>query len=179
MIVSEHQVIELLCVLKTTGRGRKGLTSFVWCLDLSMLIVRPCTVVIFWPFRKSWVCISWDQLSDKSLKMKLFCATLVLWLIAILRRVSGEAGKSSHQTTERCFNSRINLLITFSKQLNTTSSATPYDSKPLKLPSQTKLKKKNVMHFFVIVLPRGVTTINCYLASVNPGLCATLAKRIK
>ena len=111
--------------------------------------------------------------------MKLFCATLVLWLIAILRRVSGEAGKSSHQTTERCFNSRINLLITFSKQLNTTSSATPYDSKPLKLPSQTKLKKKHVMHFFVIALPRGVTTINCYLASVNPGLCATLAKRIK
>ena len=35
------------------------------------------------------------------------------------------------------------------------------------------------MHFFVIVLPRGVTTINCNLASVNPGLCATLAKRIK
>ena len=35
------------------------------------------------------------------------------------------------------------------------------------------------MDFLVIVLPRGVTTINCYLASVNPELCATLAKRIK
>ena len=87
--------------------------------------------------------------------MKLFRATLVLWLIAILRRVSGEAGKSSHQTTERCFNSRINLLITFSKQLNTTSSATPYDSKPLKLPSQTKLKKKTCYAFFGDCAPTG------------------------
>ena len=59
--------------------------------------------------------------------MNLFRATLVLWLIAILRQVSGEAGKSSHQTTEGCFSSRINLLIKFSKQLSTTSAAALYD----------------------------------------------------
>ena len=108
--------------------------------------------------------------------MKLFRATLVLWLIAILRRVSGEAGKSSHQTTERCFNSRINHFqqaVKYDKfchaiRLKDTQTAEP-----------NKIKKKHVMHFFVIVLPRGVTTINCYLASVNPGLCATLAKRVK
>ena len=106
--------------------------------------------------------------------MKLFRATLVLWLIAILLGVSGEAGKSSHRTIERCFSPRVNLLITFSKQLSSTSSAALHDSgaKGFKMRSQTKFIK-TWLYFCAIVLPRGVTTINSYLTLVRTSLCHT------
>ena len=84
--------------------------------------------------------------------MKLFRATLVLWLIAILRRVSGEAGKSSHQTTERCFNSRINHFqqaVKYDKfchaiRLKDTQTAEP-----------NKIKKKTCYAFFRDCAPTG------------------------
>ena len=113
--------------------------------------------------------------------MKLFRATLVLWLIAILREVSGEAGKSLHQTTERCFILSMNLLIMFNKQSvrQVLPRYTTLMRKPLKRPSQTKFIRNMFLHFSAIVLRRGVATINCCMASVNPELRATLTKRLK
>ena len=107
--------------------------------------------------------------------MKLFRATLVLWLIAILRGVSGEAGKSSHWTTERYFSPRVNLLITFSKQLSSTSSAALHDSgaKAIQTAEPNKIHKNMIIYFCATVLPRGVTTINSYLTLVRTSPCHT------
>ena len=110
--------------------------------------------------------------------MKLFRATLVLWLIAILRGVSGEAGKSSHWTTERCFSPRVNLLITFSKQLSSTSSAALHDSgaKAIQTAEPNKIHKNMIIYFCATVLPRGVTTITSYLTLVRTSLCHTFER---
>ena len=65
--------------------------------------------------------------------------------------------------------------------VSSTSSAALHDSdaKATQAAEPNKINKKHVSHFSAIVLPRGVTTINCYMASVNPELRATLTKRLK